>query len=607
MVRRRLIGAAVLLGIGALLWFPVLSALMYAGLKVKRVFPEANPWHIPVAAYLLWRDYADLPAVAKLWKPCLIFATGLCAAPAGFFLSIPMREHIRPSRPGEKPPAPVRAYSDLHGHADWMTEADMRKLAAQALPPHGGVVLGTACRGDLHPDQDGGDALLIRDPCTQDAGHGIGCIGSGGGKTSAGVVPSLDPEEGWRGNALVNDPSSQAGAMCGPMREEWGQRVVYIGLPREDGDPQPARIGIDLFGWIDPAHKLYEEHVRAAVDSLRPEQAEKKSASANRMFEVKGVDLLTALLADLLSDPAIDKAQKTPARLVELAYTPEHQMKGLLEQIHRESYSRLARLLAGSLMRTHAKTFSGFCTECTADLSWLTTQSYADLVSGTAPGSIAPADFTHSNLCVFLQLGVKTMEDTPEIGRAILTALLNDIYRAEGRTTAWYLLELDEIDRFQKLEALVTAASQGRKYRIVVNGWWHNIGQMKARWGENGVSTWRANSAWEMYSAMDPDTAQEVSERCGTYTAIVPSQGHSTSSQTSGGNGGRSRGTNDSVNLQAAKLLSKYDAEFGLRQDEAIVFKRGAKRPIRLVKAYYFKRPDMAARVVTDQYQLAAE
>lgn len=436
MVKRRLILFGVLLAFGAVVFVPALSGIMYGTLRLKRVFPPSDPWHISLAAFYLWRDYSDVPAIAKLWKPCFLFAAAFCAMPAVLSLSIPMRERITPARPGQKPPEPVRAHSRLHGEADWMSEADLLKLAAEPVPSRGGVVLGTACRADLHPDQDGGEAPLIVDPCTQDATHGLGFVGSGGGKTSGFVVPTLDPEVGWRGNVLVNDPSSQAGAMCSPMRVDWGQRVVCVGPPRvpnplHEAYPaaEPPRVGIDLFGWLDPDHPLFEEHVRSTVESLRPEQPEQKGGDGNRMFEVKGVDLQVCLLADLLSDPAILRAEKTPSRYVELAYTPENHMKGRLETIYRESHSRLARILAGALMRTHQRTFSGFCTETTADLSWLTTQTYADLVSGTAPGSVSPADFTHGDLCVFLQLGVKTMEDTPQIGRAILTALLNDIDR----------------------------------------------------------------------------------------------------------------------------------------------------------------------------------
>ena len=258
-------------------------------------------------------------------------------------------------------------------------------------------------------------------------------------------------------------------------------------------------------------------------------------------------------------------------------------------------------------MEAPAKTFSGFCVEATANLKWLMTKTYADLVSGTAPGSLTTDAFVHGNACIFLQLGVKTMEDTPQIGRAILTALLNAIYREEGRTKRRYLLLLDEINLFGKLQALSTASSQGRKYGITIVGFWHSISQMETTWGQDGAETWRANAAWEAFSAMNPATAKAVSERCGTYTAIAQTEGRNTSNQSGMSNGSRSRGTNEGTNLQARNLINKDEVERLLRKDEAIVFKRGESAPIRSVKAYYFRRPTMAAKVNQDQFRIAAE
>lgn len=592
--------------LAALTWL-IMASMAYLWMAGLLHSPHINPWTRPFQ----WLVYARLFGRSGAEQVYVIASALAAAAPFGGYLRYKaMRPKLRPSRANEAPPPMTRAHSDLYGHADWMPEKRLNQLASIPLPDHGGVVYGAACRADLHPSQDGGYALLLVDPCLEDATHGHVFVGSGGGKTSGYVVPTLDPEAGWRGNVLVNDPSSQAGAMCAQMRRDAGQRVVYIGLPRPlnprqnpDLPPEPPRVGINLFKWINPSDPLFEEHVRSTIASLGPEKSEKLETDGNKMFTVKSEDLQVCLLADLLSDPNVPPSDKTPARLIKIAYTPEHNMKGLLETIYRESPSELARLLAGALMRVHPKTFSGFCADATADLSWLTTRSYADLVSGTASGSISPADFTHGDICVFLQLGVRTMEDTPQIGRAILNSLLNDIYRADGATGCKYLLLMDEINLFGKLKTLATVASQGRKYGVTLVGFWHSLNQMTDTWDKDGAETWRANASWEAYSAMNAATAKDVSERCGTYTVLAPSQGSNTSRQRGMSQGTRSRGTNETTSLQPRKLLTADEAERSLRKDEQIVFKRGEAHPIRTLKAYYFRRPDMNLKVQPDPYR----
>ena len=596
-VSRRLRWSGGLLGAGAVAWLPLASTALCTSLHTLH---DTSPWTIPVAAAVYWWDYSDNPAVAH-WLPiCAVGAAMVAVIPAMVAMCWPGGRRLRAARPGEPVPPPVRASSDLHGHAAWMGEPAMRKLAVGGHPVHGGVVYGTTCRAGSNPSNDGGTSPLLIDRCTEDATHGLLFLGSGGGKTSAFVVPTLDPEPGWRANVLVNDPSAQAGRMCAQMRKDAGQRVVFLG-------PGSGRVGINVLGWIDPTHPQFEEHVWSAVETLGREVSTSESNNPNGMFKIQGRALQACLLADMLADPAIPKADKTPLTLASRVATPEKKMKGLLETIHEESHSRLARILAGTLMEAHPKTFSGFCVEATADLRWLMTQSYAELVSGTAAGSLQPGDFTRGNTCVFLQLGVKTMEDTPQIGRAILNALLNDIYRADGATNRRYLLLLDEIDLFGKMQALATAASQGRKYGVTIVGMWHSLGQMETTWGAAGARTWRANASWEAYSAMDPETAKAVSERCGTYTALARSEGRNMGQQSGMNQGSRSSGYSENTSLQARKLISPDEVERDMRKDEQIVFKRGEAAPIRCVKAYYFRRPDMAAKVDRDQYRNAAE
>lgn len=594
---------------GALALFtPIASVTFLLGTGLARQF------RYPVYQWWTYVTYYNANATVHRWlQISAAVGVGALAVLAVIWVSNRHRHEIRPARARDTPPTPIRAQSSVFGHADFMSDEKLQQLAQSGHPIHGGIVFGAASRADLTPSKDGGTSPLLIDRCTEDATHGLLFLGSGGGKTSAYAVPTLDPDEAWRGNVLANDPSSQMGSMCASMREQAGQRVVFLGGPRpaldSNGVPQPQRVGLNVLGWIDPAHPLFEEHVWSAVETLGREVVAAEAKGENSMFKIQGKSLQACLLADMLADPTIAKERKTPGLFAERIATPERQMKGLLETIHVESHSRLARILAGTLMETHSKTFSGFCVEATADLRWLMTGTYADIVSGTAPGSITADDFARGDMTIFLQLGVKTMEDTPQIGRAILNALLNNVYRADGETGRRYLLLLDEINLFGKLQALSTAASQGRKYGVTIMGMWHSLGQMDATWGPAGVKAWRANASWEAYSAMDRATAEDVSKRCGRYTVIAPSEGRNTGSSSQNGFGpsSRNRGTNESTSLQGRDLITPDEVEFSMRRDEAIVFRRGESAPIRCLKAYYYKRPDMAARVGRDQFRIAAE
>lgn len=82
------------------------------------------------------------------------------------------------------------------------------------------------------------------------------------------------------------------------------------------------------------------------------------SGGAER-FRDMGRSLIACLLADLLWDPELGRAEKTLRRLRQALVTPEAEMRERLSEIHGQSASPLARDLAGTLMDLVDETFSG--------------------------------------------------------------------------------------------------------------------------------------------------------------------------------------------------------------------------------------------------------
>jgi len=600
-VKRRLLATTAALGIGAAVWVPLTSFALGTALHT---WDSLNPWVAPVSAYFYWRDYRALPAVAK-WLPICAAGAGILAAlPAAIMLFRPSRRPLRAARQGETPPQPQRALSDTHGNADWLTIKAARKLFPGPAPGYGGVVVGEAYRVDqdsvaairLDPDDpktwgQGGKAPLLIDPCTSDATHGAVFAGSGGYKTTAVTIPTLAY---WTGSAVVLDPSCQVGPMTAPMRRDMGHKVAMIG---------PGLDGVNVLDWIDPSDPLAETYVQAVIERVAGETPPNQ-AGENSIFKVRGKELLTCLLADLLWDSKVPASQKTLRELRARVRTPEKKMKGLLADIQAGSESPLARDLAGTLVDVFHETFSGIYSNANADTQWLSIKAYADMLSD---GSFGTGELAGGKLTVFIQVPMESLRATPEVARVIVGSLLGAAYRADGKLAGRVLFLLDEVNFLGKLKVLEDARDAGRKYGITLLCMWQSLGQLVDTWGKEGKGSWFNSCSWRLFAAVDDDgTAEEVSKTAGKYTVLARTQGQSSSTQSGGVAGSRNRGMNEGLSEQARELIKPDEVRTRMRADEAIIFRRGA-APLRCGRPIFFRRPELKARVEADRYRTAAE
>ena len=507
--------------------------------------------------------------------------------------------------------APRRALSELHGGADWMSMAEARRLFPGPHPAYGGVVVGEAYRVDqdkvarvrFDPDDQttwgrGGHASLLIDPCTADATHGAVFAGSGGYKTTAIVVPTLSV---WTGSAVVLDPSSQVGPMTTGMRAMMGHKVVTVG---------PGLDGFNVLDWINPRDPLAETHVRAVIVQVAGE-ARGEREGENAMFRVRGKELLTCLLADLLWDRKVPPEQKTLREFRRRVRTPEKKMRSLLADIHAGSESPLARDLAGSLMDVFSETFSGIYSNAVSDTQWLSIEAYGDMVSGGPRRPDARTfrtdELAGGELTVFVQIPMDVLRATPETGRVVIGALLSAIYRAAGDIKGRVLFLLDVVNFLGRLKALEDARDAGRKYGITLVLIWQSLGQLTETWGRDSKTAWFNACSWRQFAVVDDaGTAEEVSKTAGRYTVLARTEGASVSVQSGLSRGSRNRGTNQGLSEQARDLIRPDEVRTRLRADEAIVFRRGA-APLRCGRAIYFRRSNLKIRVASDRYRAAAE
>ena len=424
----------------------------------------------------------------------------------------------------------TRASSDNHGHADWLSMKEAKKLFPGPDPEFGGIVVGEAYRVDqdrvasrpFDPSNErswgqGGAAPLLIDPCRSGSTHALVIAGSGGFKTTSVGVPTMLT---WTGAAVVLDPSREIGPMVHKARARMGHRVVTL-------DPNDAGAGaFNVLDWIDTGSPLAESNVEAVVGWIAGESGQReRAASGAHFFKDSGKALIACVLADILWDETLSPREKSLRRLRQVLITPEDGLREVLQRINATSSSAMARDLAGTLMGLVAETFSGVYANAARDTRWLSTPAYADLVSGD---TFEAHEITGGKLTVFVQIPLKTLQATPALGRVIIGALLNAAYEADGAVKGRILFLLDEVSRLGYMGVLEQARDAGRKYGITLLLLYQSLGQLVEQWGREGKQAWYDSTSWRLFAAIqDPETARELSSMCGEHGVMATSLGDS--------------------------------------------------------------------------------
>ncbi|MBA8881088.1 type IV secretory pathway TraG/TraD family ATPase VirD4 [Phyllobacterium myrsinacearum] len=215
---------------------------------------------------------------------------------------------------------------------------------------------------------------------------------------------------------------------------------------------------------------------------------------------------------------------------------------------------------------------------------WHGYPNYAALVSGS---SFKTEDLADSNVDVFINLDLKTLENHAGIARVIIGSFLNAVYNRNGDIAGRTLFLLDEVARLGYMRILETARDAGRKYGITLTMLYQSIGQMREAYGgRDATSKWFESASWVSFAAVnDPETADYISKRCGATTVEVDQV--SRNSKMSGTSRTRSK------QLSARPLIQPHEV-LRMRTDEQLVFTAG-NPPLRCGRAIWYRRKDMTA------------
>lgn len=481
-------------------------------------------------------------------------------------------------------PRRVSGKRALHGEADWMKLSEAGKL----LPDTGGIVIGERYR----VDRDSVAAISFRadDKETWGAGgmspllcfdgsfgstHGIIFAGSGGFKTTSVTIPTALT---WGGPLIVLDPSREVAPLVSKHREQAGRRVKIL-------DPRSPATGFNALDWVGQYGGTKEEDI-ASVASWIMSDSGRESGVRDDFFRSSGLQLLTAMIADVCLSGHTPQEQQTLRQVRSNLAEPEPQLRKRLQEIFDNSGSDFVRENVAAFVNMTPETFSGVYANAIKETHWLSYTNYAALVSGS---TFRTGDVASGNTDVFINIDLKTLETHAGLARVVIGSFLNAIYNRDGAIEGRALFLLDEIARLGYMRILETARDAGRKYGITLTMIYQSIGQLRETYGGRDASSkWFESASWVSFAAInDPDTAEYISRRCGMTTVEVDQV--SRSIHLRGSSRTRSRQLAPRPLIQPQEVLL-------MRADEQIVFTAG-NPPLRCGRAIWFRRPDMSAYV----------
>lgn len=481
-------------------------------------------------------------------------------------------------------PKRVTGKRAVHGQAAWMT----LRQAAQLFPETGGVVIGERYRvdkdatGGLPFRADaaetwgrGGRAPLMCFDGSFGSSHGIVFAGSGGFKTSSVAIPTALR---WGGTLIALDPAGEMATLVSTHRGNAGRRVQVL-------DPRHPQTGFNALDWIGNYGGTKEEDISAVASWIMSDSG-RASGVRDDFFRASGLQLLTAMIADVCLSGHTDKHEQTLRQVRLNLSEPEPKLRQRLQDIYTGSSSTFVKENVAAFVNMTPETFSGVYANAVKETHWLSYDNYASLVSGSTFSTDAIAA---GEIDVFLNIDLKTLETHSGLARVIVGSFINALYSRGSAPERRALFLLDEVARLGFMRILETARDTGRKYGISLMMLYQSIGQMREGFGGvDAASKWFESASWISFAGVnDPETADYVSRRCGMTT--VEADQLSRSNQSRGSSRTRSK------QLVARPLVLPHEV-LQMRADEQIIFTAG-NPPLRCGRAIWFRREDMSSCV----------
>lgn len=362
-----------------------------------------------------------------------------------------------------------------------------------------------------------GMIYLGRDPATgRDVGlpidrQALTIAGQGAGKGSCQIIPNLLR---WPHSSVVIDPSGEAAAATAAHRARaFGQKVLIL-------DPFDEVPGLDDFkGSVNPLdYAEGPDDFAMLADALIMRQ----EFEAQSHFTDSARAVCAGLLATVKLSPLL-KHRFIPAirNLIEQLHNTTKNAEG---QSPRSGTLELMRK-AGDFPGKAAARLSASTNEIASVLSTLDTQTFwidsPKMAGAILQTSVDLSALKQGGMTVYLVLPPDRITTNAPFLRLFVRLCLSIMWkRIDGRHKATpCLFLLDEFAALGRIDDLLTALPQGRKYGLHIWPFVQNWGQLESAYGKARAQDFLASTDLVSYFGLDdPDSLRHLSDRFGSYS-----------------------------------------------------------------------------------------
>ncbi|PPD13970.1 MAG: hypothetical protein CTY25_12095 [Methylobacterium sp.] len=527
-----------------------------------------------------WSGSIPLSAIAAVIGSVLLTAASVAFAFPG----------IRKAIDEKKGVSSRRSSSDLHGAANWVSRADVRRISEQ-----GNLILG----------QEGPEpnSRLVRYPIE---GHGLTIAPTRSGKGVGFILPNI--LKGWTGPMVVIDPKAESVFVGGAAREAMGHKVHVLDpfgiiAERSAGRPeiwQPRALArYNPLDAIDRGDDMPADISTLCEALLPPAKASSGSGGNGDHFRVGASRMIMGAIAWVIR--TMPRHAQHLGSVYDLISGPD--LQATVEAWSRSDVG-LCLSAAGLLLGVSDKERGSFISTATNSLAWLeipqlrrqvetSTCSLDEMIDGTA-------DY-------FVCVPPHRLEQSRIWMRIWSTLPLAAALRKKPKERV--LLLIDEAPLIGRLDPILQA------YRVAagmgVSCWLisQSMPDLESEYGKEAFASLIANAevlSFFEISHANHESAQKISAMIGdaTYLEESASDNSGSSAKLTDVFSSHSSGSSSSRKEIKRPLILPSEIK-AMKPNEILVLQRSkiCKGPIRLYQSKYFERPDMRGLAKPNPYR----